>query len=160
MINLWTSLGLVGHQGEVSSIINLPQPVQGQCSCGQQFSSGGGSASYKNNLGMCIRPLYLSGNWGFGDCYVAELQSKLLTVPQPNSYSLLPRLHISQSLTLESAVYFKRQGRRDLHMVSNPLQYSCLETPLGQRSLLVGYSPQGHKELHMTEAMLAHLNDR
>ena len=27
----------------------------------------------------------------------------------------------------------------------NPLQYSCLENPYGERSL-VGYSPQGHKE--------------
>ena len=32
----------------------------------------------------------------------------------------------------------------------NPLQYSCLENPHGQRSL-VGYSPWGHKELDMTE---------
>ena len=33
----------------------------------------------------------------------------------------------------------------------NPLQYSCLENPQGQRSLM-GYSPWGHKELEMTEA--------
>ena len=32
----------------------------------------------------------------------------------------------------------------------NPLQYSCLENPHGQRSL-AGYSPQGLKELDMTE---------
>ena len=32
----------------------------------------------------------------------------------------------------------------------NPLQYSCLENPLGQRSLL-GYSPWGCKESDMTE---------
>ena len=32
-----------------------------------------------------------------------------------------------------------------------PVQYSCLEIPQGQRSL-VGYSPWGHKELDMTEA--------
>ena len=32
----------------------------------------------------------------------------------------------------------------------NPLQYSCLENPHGQRSL-VGYSPWGCKELDMTE---------
>ena len=32
----------------------------------------------------------------------------------------------------------------------NPLQYSCLENPNGQRSL-VGYSLWGHKELDMTE---------
>ena len=32
----------------------------------------------------------------------------------------------------------------------NPLQYSCLENPHGQRTL-AGYSPRGHKELDMTE---------
>ena len=32
----------------------------------------------------------------------------------------------------------------------NPLQYSCLENPHGQRSL-EGYSPRGHKESDMTE---------
>ena len=34
----------------------------------------------------------------------------------------------------------------------NPLQYSCLENPPGQRSL-EAYSPQGHKELDMTERL-------
>ena len=33
----------------------------------------------------------------------------------------------------------------------NPLQYSCLENPHGQRSL-VGYSPWGRKESDTTEA--------
>ena len=32
----------------------------------------------------------------------------------------------------------------------NPFQYSCLENPYGQRSL-VGYSPWGHKESDTTE---------
>ena len=32
----------------------------------------------------------------------------------------------------------------------NPLQYSCLENPHGQRSL-VGYSSWGHEELDTTE---------
>ena len=32
----------------------------------------------------------------------------------------------------------------------NPLQYSCLENPHGQRSL-AGYTPWGHKESDMTE---------
>ena len=32
----------------------------------------------------------------------------------------------------------------------NPLQYSCLENPQGQRSLEC-YSPQSHKELDLTE---------
>ena len=34
----------------------------------------------------------------------------------------------------------------------NPLQYSCLENPHGQRSLL-GYSPWCHKELDVTERL-------
>ena len=32
----------------------------------------------------------------------------------------------------------------------NPLQYSCLKNPHGQRSL-TGYSPWGHKESDITE---------
>ena len=35
---------------------------------------------------------------------------------------------------------------------SNPLQYSCLENPHGQRSLVV-YSPWGHKESDTTERL-------
>ena len=38
---------------------------------------------------------------------------------------------------------------------ANPLQYSCLENPHGQRSL-EGYSPWGHKELDMTERLSTH----
>ena len=34
----------------------------------------------------------------------------------------------------------------------NPLQYSCLENPQGQRNM-VGYSPWGHKESDMTEQL-------
>ena len=34
----------------------------------------------------------------------------------------------------------------------NPLQYSCLENPHGQRSL-AGYSPGGRNESHMTERL-------
>ena len=34
----------------------------------------------------------------------------------------------------------------------NPLQYSCLENPHGQRSL-AGYSPWGRKELDITEQL-------
>ena len=35
---------------------------------------------------------------------------------------------------------------------SNPLQYSCLENPHGQR-ILAGYSPWGRKELDMTKVI-------
>ena len=39
---------------------------------------------------------------------------------------------------------------------SNPLRYSCLENPSGQRSL-AGYSPWGHKELDtMNETQHTH----
>ena len=34
----------------------------------------------------------------------------------------------------------------------NPLQYSCLESPMDKRSL-AGYSPRGHKESDMTERL-------
>ena len=38
----------------------------------------------------------------------------------------------------------------------NPVQYSCLENPHGQRNL-VGYSPWGHKESDMTEQLSIHM---
>ena len=41
----------------------------------------------------------------------------------------------------------------------NPLQYSCLENPHGQRSL-VDYSPWGHKESDMTEQLALSLSFR
>ena len=44
-----------------------------------------------------------------------------------------------------------RQGRSPGGGHGNPLQYSCLENPHGQRSL-VGYSPWGCKEWDTTEA--------
>ena len=40
----------------------------------------------------------------------------------------------------------------------NPLQYSCLENPHGQRSL-VGYSPWGHKESDTTVWLRTHTDD-
>ena len=43
-----------------------------------------------------------------------------------------------------------RLGRSSGGGHGNPLQYSCLENPHGQKSL-VGYSPWGHKKLDMTE---------
>ena len=42
-------------------------------------------------------------------------------------------------------------GRSPGGGLGNPLQYSCLEHPRGQRSL-VGQSPWGHKESDTTEA--------
>ena len=38
----------------------------------------------------------------------------------------------------------------------NPLQYSCLENPHGQKSL-AGYTPWGLKELDMTERLSTHM---
>ena len=43
-------------------------------------------------------------------------------------------------------------GRSHGGEYGNPLQYSCLENPHGQRRL-AGYSPWGHKELDTTERL-------
>ena len=56
------------HQGEVSSIINLLVST----SLGSMFLWSAifiwrGSVSCKTNLGICVRPLYLSGNCELGD---------------------------------------------------------------------------------------------
>ena len=45
-------------------------------------------------------------------------------------------------------------GRSPLGRHGNTLQYSCLENPHRQRSL-VGYSPRGHKESDRTEQVSA-----
>ena len=45
-----------------------------------------------------------------------------------------------------------RLGRSPGGGHGNPLQYSCLENPHGQRSL-EGYSSWGHKESDMTEQL-------
>ena len=41
-------------------------------------------------------------------------------------------------------------GRSPGGGTDSPLQYSCLENPIGQRGLMV-YSPCGHKKSDMTE---------
>ena len=43
-------------------------------------------------------------------------------------------------------------GRYPARGHGNPLRYSCLENPHGQRSL-AGYSPWGRKELDMSERL-------
>ena len=40
----------------------------------------------------------------------------------------------------------------------DPLQYSCLENPMEERSL-VGYSPWGHEESDTTEGLSAHIRN-
>ena len=45
-----------------------------------------------------------------------------------------------------------RLGRSPGGEHGNPLQFSCLENPCGQRSL-AGYIPWGHKELDTTERL-------
>ena len=43
-------------------------------------------------------------------------------------------------------------GQKDSLEEGNPIQYSCLENPHGQRSL-VGYSPWDHREPNTTERL-------
>ena len=52
-------------------------------------------------------------------------------------------------------------GRSSGGGYGNPLQYSCLENPHGQRSL-AGYSPWSYKESNMTERLstVQHLRQR
>ena len=49
-------------------------------------------------------------------------------------------------------VLVRSLGWEDPLEEGNPLQYSCLENPHGQRSL-ASYTPWGHKELHTTEQL-------
>ena len=47
-------------------------------------------------------------------------------------------------------------GRSPRGRPDNPLQYSCLENPHGQRNL-AGYSPTGHKESDNTEQLSSNI---
>ena len=47
---------------------------------------------------------------------------------------------------------FPGSGRSPGEGNGNPLQYSCMENPHGQRNL-AGYSPWGHKNSDMTERL-------
>ena len=55
----------------------------------------------------------------------------------------------------ETWVQFPGLGRSPGGGHSNPLQYSCLENPHGQRNL-AGYSPWGRKELDMIDWVIKH----
>ena len=78
MISSWAILRLVGIKLKFQvSPTFLFQPTQSLCTCGQQFLSGGGSASHKNNLGVLVSGLYLylSGNSEFGDSAIWQIYS-------------------------------------------------------------------------------------
>jgi len=47
-------------------------------------------------------------------------------------------------------------GRSPTRGHGNPLQYSCMENPHGQR-ILVGYNPWGCNESDMTEQLRTHI---
>ena len=49
--------------------------------------------------------------------------------------------------------FIPESGRSPGEGLGNPFQYSCLESPHGQRSL-AGYSPWGHKESNTTEVSI------
>ena len=72
----------------------------------------------------------------------------------------LPRQHNGKEFTCQGrsrrdTVSMPGLGRSSGGGHSNPLQYSCLENPHGQRSL-VGYSPWGCIEWDMTEWQALH----
>ena len=90
------------HRGEVLSlsIINILISASLGSTCLHSAAYiWWGSASCKNNLGMCVRPyLYLSGNWELGDSVDSAtrgIYSLNYYLAQPNSYSLLLHVHIS-----------------------------------------------------------------
>ena len=58
----------------------------------------------------------------------------------------------ANSEDIRNAGSVPRSGRSPGEANGNPLQYSCLENPHGQRSLM-GYIPWGGKESDWTEAL-------
>ena len=68
VVSMWAVLGLVGFKVKFQASAFWFQPVQGLCSCGQQFSSGGGLLPI-SAIQECVSGvyLYLSENWEFSD---------------------------------------------------------------------------------------------
>ena len=65
------------HQGEVSGIIHplVSTSLGSMLLWSAVFIWRGRSASRKNSSGMCVRPLYLSGSWVFGDSVMWQIYS-------------------------------------------------------------------------------------
>ena len=59
--------------------------------------------------------------------------------------------HMPGQLVFLSDEYFSVLVLWNLESAILPLQCSCLENPMDRERSLVGYSPWGHKESHMTE---------
>ena len=76
-----------------------------------------------------------------------------LTNPPGGSDGKESTCNLEELGSIPGLVQFSRGG------YGNPLQYSCLEIPHGQRSL-TGYSPWGLKELDITERQSAAQNPR
>ena len=85
------------------------QPVHGLCSCGWQFSSGGGLLPVKT-VWECESGLYIfKGAVSLVILLFGRFYSLTdYPVLQPNGRCVFLYLHISQLITLESAFYFKK----------------------------------------------------
>ena len=95
---------------------------------------GGETRMKKTDIGKEVAVTHLGQEWGY--CWVAGFPGR--------SAGKEP---ISNAGDLGSSPVL---GRSPGGGHGNPLHYSCLENPHGQRSL-AGYSPLGHKEVDTTE---------
>ena len=103
-----------------------------------------------------VYPLVTASNWRSHDLLPAwfPLFARVAHRIQENTYihmcTKLPQVaQMVKNLSAMREIWVRRfpgEGH------GNPLQYSCLENPHGQRSL-AGYSPESHKELDMTELL-------
>ena len=100
---------------------------------------------------MCVIYLYIYINYNFLKCYIMYTLIYVIYRGFPGG-----------SEGNESACNegdpgsIPGSGRSPGEENGNPLQYSCLESPCGQRSL-VGYSSLGHEESDTTERVHFHL---
>ena len=111
----------------------------------------------------------LSRVWLFATPWIVAYQAPLsMGFSRQEYWSGLPfpspyvNYRASQMALLVKNLLAKAEDVKDLRSIPglgrssegwhwNPLQYSCLKNPHGQRSL-AGYSPWGHKESDITEA--------
>ena len=95
---------------------------------------------------LAVRPLQVGPREGPGPC---RSQRRMVSLPSEWASPMAQRARnppATQETQVQSLGWEDSPGEGN----GNPLQYSRLENPHGQRSL-AGYSPWGHKESDTTE---------
>lgn len=136
------------HRGEVLSlsIINILISASLGSTCLHSAAYiWWGSASCKNNLGMCVRPyLYLSGNWEFGDFTLWWIYGSTVVLWKLCSYISGTEIIFYSSGSL--GIVSEAQALRHFLLpgLSKPFAQGCFLTVLFQNGYILVFLYQNH----------------